>query len=90
MIVKVNKFKIATFFYSNCNEEDREAERLLKEAGIPCSKFGPTLVEETPTVEWGFLKYVGIEEIKDFIGRWKKDDLPSPYGLPTLHQFTDP
>ncbi len=65
--------------YSNGTQEDREAERLLKEAGIECLHFGPTSEDPTPFVKFGDWKYVGLAEIRDFVKKWKENRLPEPF-----------
>ena len=55
------------FLYSSGKKEDVLAYRLLTEAGIPFKNFGGVRGEQTPYIECGIWKYIGLSEIKKFI-----------------------
>ena len=59
----------------NGNSTDREAYFLLKEAGIDFV-LAPTADISEPSVIYGIWEYEGLKEIKRFIERYKKGELP--------------
>ncbi len=62
--------------YSNCTEEDFEAAKLLKEAGIKFQTRGPLLGEKTPRIFWPECPYrdyyIGIGGVEEFIEDYRK------------------
>ena len=63
--------------FSNGGKEDKEAFFLLLNNEIPFINFGPTSDTPTPIVEYGHWKYIGLEQINQFVSRWKTGELPS-------------
>lgn len=63
--------------YYNSGKQDKLALELLAKAGISYIAMGPTTVEPTPFLEYGYWKYEGIGGISKFISVWKEDRLPS-------------
>jgi len=59
--------KITVLLYTSGNKEGVLAYRLLKEANIPFKNFGGIKDEQTPYIECGIWKYIGLSEIKKFI-----------------------
>ena len=68
--VPILKEEVPILFF-NTGEEDRKAYLALKESGIPCEFYGPTLEEPTPVLDVGYQKFVGVREIKKFISKSK-------------------
>lgn len=64
-------------FHSNGGEDDKRAVYLLMKSDIPYTNYGPTPDYPTPNIEYGNLKYVGLDEIKEFILGWKNNNLPT-------------
>jgi len=62
--------KKTIFLYSNGKDEDIEAYQLLKKANIPFKNFGPTNDEQTPYIEFGYWKYIGLNEITQFVNNY--------------------
>jgi len=62
--------------YANSSDEDREAYRLIMEAGIDCEVIGTASEnlsgEETPVLYRGFRGFRGLEEIKKYVEAWKE------------------
>ena len=72
--------KCKLFF--NTSDEDREAFQAILEAQIPCHLAGPVAEEVTPFLTYGQFTLYGIEEIREFIERYralmKEDDHEGP------------
>lgn len=58
--------EIPVLFY-NSKQEDREAYFALVKSGIPC-KFRPPSEEPTPLLLVGYTKYIGLQEIMEYLG----------------------
>jgi len=65
--------EIPALFY-NSKKEDQEAYFALVESGIPC-EFLPPSEEPTPLLLVGFAKYIGLQEIKEFIESERAQEL---------------
>lgn len=57
----------------NTGQKDREACRLVMSSGMPCEFLG-TDDENTPKLIWGYQEFAGIQEIKDFVGDWTREN----------------
>jgi len=68
------------WFYEGicCEEENRKALGLLRNAGIPVAWIGVKELEQFPHIEWGHLRYEGLKSITRFVEQWKKGDMPPP------------
>ena len=62
----VSKIGDVPILYYNSKPEDKEAYLSILEAEIPCELRAPA-EEPTPTLTFGFERFVGLEEIKKFI-----------------------
>ena len=58
--------EIPVLFY-NSKKEDREAYFALAKSGIPC-EFRPPSEEPTPLLLVGYAKYLGLQEIMEYLG----------------------
>lgn len=59
--------------YFSINEEDREACNVIMKARVVCRFVGtmnPTI--PTPVLHYRYRDYQGVEEIKEFVKRWKR------------------
>jgi len=65
-----------TKLYVNGGDEDVTAVRLLSRAQIPYVDLGPIEGEKTPFLEYGYLRFQGIQGIQEFIGQWCNKSLP--------------
>ncbi len=57
--------EIPVLFY-NSKEEDREAYFAILKSGIPC-EFRPPSAEPTPWLLVGYTKYIGTQEIMEYL-----------------------
>jgi len=71
-MVKKNEIRL----FSNNREKDKEVFSLLVKEKIPFINYGPTSEEQTPILEYGYWKFIGIKQIKKFISDWKANNLP--------------
>ena len=67
------------WFYEGicCEEENRKALELLRNAGISLATIMVKELEDFPHIEWGYARYEGLKGIARFVERWKKGDMPS-------------
>jgi hypothetical protein len=63
--------------FTNGPAEKRMVYPLLREADIPFTEFGPTSMEKTPILEYGYWRFHGINSIKKFVEKWKQGNRPS-------------
>lgn len=80
--------QVTVIFLSKGMEDDVEAMRLLKEAGIPFVNCGPTSEEKTPLLYYGHWIFQGLQDVKDFVEGWKTGKLP-PLDLLKSKKETD-
>lgn len=59
-------------FFGCEGDESREAYQLVLKSGIDCEIYVPSDVE-SPKIRDGYTRYTGIEEIKDFIEKYKNN-----------------
>lgn len=58
--------EIPVLFY-NSKKEDREAHFALIKSGVPC-EFRPPSDEPTPLLLVGYTRYIGLQEIMEYLG----------------------
>jgi hypothetical protein len=64
--MKRNNNQDVPVFFFNSSEEDREAFRFIVDSGIPCD-FSAAADEPTPLLLVGYQRFVGLEEIKNYV-----------------------
>lgn len=67
--------------YFNGSQDDKLAMHLLAKAKVPYVPIGPTTLEPTPYLEYGYWRFEGIEGISRFIQGFASGKLP-PLDVP--------
>ena len=69
----VTRHRGTPILFFNTGAEDREAYLEVRKSGMPCEFRAPSLEDSSPLLLVGYQRFVGIQEIRSFIGKSKKN-----------------
>ena len=72
---------LAPRMYFNGSQDDKLAMQLLTQARVPYVPIGPTTMEPTPYLEYGYWRFEGVKGISRFIEALANGKLP-PLNVP--------